>query len=67
MRIVSNNIFLNIFIGLSLKRGFVRCGHGFGGCDGLGGLGAFNELGGFCGFDGLGGFSRFGEFGGFVF
>ena len=43
---------------LSLKRG---CGHGFGECDGLGGLDGFNRLGGFGGFDGVGGF------GGFVF
>ena len=52
---------------LSLKRG---CGHGFGECDGLGGLDGFNRLGGFGGFDGLGrfdGFSGLGGFGGFVF
>ena len=38
---------------LSLKRGFDGCGHGIGGCEGLGGLGGFG------GFDGLGGFSGF--------
>ena len=46
---------------LSLKRRFGGCGHGFGGCDWLGGLGQFG------GFDGLGGFSGFGGFDGFVF
>ena len=53
--------------GLSLKRGFDGCGHGFGGCDGLGRLGGFNGLRGFGGFDGLDGFDGFGGFGGFVF
>ena len=42
--------------GLSLKRGFGGCGHGFSLCDGLGGLGGF---GGFSGFNGFSGFSRF--------
>ena len=41
---------------LSLKRGFGGYGHGFGGCDGLGGLGGFGR------FDGLSGFDGFGEF-----
>ena len=56
---------------LSLKRGFGGCGHGFDGCNRLGGLGGFDELGGFGGFDGLGGFcgfdgfNRLGGFGGF--
>ena len=39
--------------GLSLKRGFGGCGHGFDGCDGLGAL---------CGFDGLGGFASLKDF-----
>ena len=38
---------------LSLKRGFGRCGHGFGGSDVLG---RFSGLGGFGGFFGLGRF-----------
>ena len=46
---------------LSLKCGFGRCGHGFDGCDGLGGLDRFS---GFGGFDGLGGFYGFSGFGG---
>ena len=49
---------------LSLKRGFDGYGHGFGGCNGLGGLGGFNGLSGFGGFDGISGFDGFG---GFVF
>ena len=44
---------------LSLKRRFGGCRHGFGGCDGLGGLGGFVE------FDGFSGFGRFRELGGF--
>ena len=36
--------------GLSLKRRFGGCGHGFGGCDG------FSGFSGFDGFDGFGGF-----------
>ena len=49
----------NIFFGLSLKRGFSGCGHGFSRCDGLDGLGGFG------GFDGLSGFGEFDRFGGF--
>ena len=49
-------------ISLSLKRGFDGYGHGFGGCDGLGGLGGF---GGFDGLAGLNGFNRFSWFDGF--
>ena len=59
---------LECFDGLSLKRRFGGCGHGFSGCDGLGELGGFNGLGGFGGFDGLSGFDRligFDEFSGF--
>ena len=67
----------NIFLGRS-----DGCGHGFGGCDALGGLGGFNGLSGFggfegfdgfCGFDrldgfeGFSGFDGFSGFGGFVF
>ena len=51
--------------GLSLKRGFDRCGHGFGGCDGLGGISGFNGLSEFCGFDGLDGFDGFSRLDGF--
>ena len=51
--------------GLSLKRGFDWCGHGFDGCDGLGALCGFDGLGGFGGFDGFDGFSRFGSLKGF--
>ena len=67
-------VFMNL--GLSLKRGFGGCRHGFGECDGLGVLGGFNGVGGIGGFDGLDGFDGFGgfsglgglsEFGGFVF
>ena len=47
---------------LSLKRGFGRCGHGFGECDGLGGLGAFDGLGGFDEFSVFDGFSGLGRF-----
>ena len=47
---------------LSLKRGFGGCRHGFGRCDGLGGLG---RLGGFDGVGGFGGFEGFSAFGGF--
>ena len=50
---------------LSLKRGFGRCRHGFGGYDVLGGLGGLSGLGEFGGFDGLGGFDGFGGFSGF--
>ena len=32
---------------LSLKRGFDGCRHGFGGCDGLGGLGVFGGFDGY--------------------
>ena len=46
-------------IRLSLKCGFDGCGHGFGGCDRLGGFGGFNGLSGFDGFSGLGGFGAF--------
>ena len=46
---------------LSLKRGFGGCGHGFDGCDGLGGLVRFGGLDGFSGF---GGFDRFSGFDG---
>ena len=38
--------------GLSLKRGFGGCRHGFSVCDGLGGLGGFGGFSGFGGFDG---------------
>ena len=55
----------NIFFGLSLKRGFSGCGHGFSRCDGLDGLGGFDGFGGFGGFDGLGGFDGFDGFRGF--
>ena len=55
----------NIFFGLSLKRGFSGCGHGFSRCDGLDGLGRFDGFGGFGGFDGLSGFGEFDRFGGF--
>ena len=55
------------FLGLSLKSGFGGCGHGFDGCEGLGGLDGLSGLGGFDGFGGLGGFSGFDGFGGFVF
>ena len=57
--------------GLSLKRGFGRCKHGFGECNGFGALDGFNGLGEFGGFDRLGRFDRldgvsgFEEFGGF--
>ena len=51
-------------IWLSLKRRFGGCGHGFGRCDGLDGLGVF---GGFDGLGGFNGFSGFGGFSGFVF
>ena len=57
-----------MFPRLSLKRGFDGCGHGFSGCDGLGGLGGLNRLGGFGGFNefsGFGGFDELGGFGGF--
>ena len=54
------NLFV-IYEGLSLKRGFGGCGHGFDGYDGLGRLGGFDGLGGFGRFDG---FSRFGRFNG---
>ena len=52
-------------IRLSLKRGFDGCGHGFGRCDGLDGLGRFNRLSGFGGFVGLGGFDGLDGFSGF--
>ena len=55
------------FDGLSLKRGFGGCGHGFDRCDGdeLGGLCGFDGFSGFGGFDGLGGFCGFDGFSGF--
>ena len=46
---------------LSLKRGLVAFGHGFDGCDGLGGFGVF---GGFDGCDGFGWFDGFSVFDG---
>ena len=49
-------------VGLYLKPGFGGYGHGFDGCDRLGGLCRFDGL---CGIDGLGGFDGFSEFGGF--
>ena len=42
---------------LSLKRGFGRCGHGFGGVDGFSGFNGFSGFEGFSGFSGFGGFS----------
>ena len=64
-----NNYWLDIYTvqRLSLKHEFGRCGHGFGECDGLGGLSGFSRLGGSGEFDGLRGFGGFGGFGGFVF
>ena len=47
-----------MFYGLPLKRGLGGCGHGFGGCDGLVGLGRFGRCDEFSRFDG------FREFGG---
>ena len=44
---------------LSLKRRFSGCGHGFSGCNGLGGLGEFSGFNGFSGFGGLDRFSGF--------
>ena len=55
-----------VIIRLSLKRGFDGYGHGFDGCDELGGLGGFEGLGGFGGFDEFSGFSRFDGFSGFA-
>ena len=52
---------------LSLKRGFGGCGHGFGGCDRLGGFGGFDGLGGFGRFDGFSEFDGFSRFDGFSF
>ena len=46
-------------LGLSLKHGFGRYGHGFGGCNKLGGRDRFDGL------DGFGGFGGFNEFSGF--
>ena len=48
---ISSEITLRNWNGLSLKRGFCRCGHGFGGCGGLSGFGEFNGFSGFGGFD----------------
>ena len=36
---------------LSLKRGYSRCGHGFGGFGGFDGLSGFGGFDGFTGFD----------------
>ena len=69
--LAQNDNKLRIIIGckvwLSLKRRFDGCRHGFGGCDGLGGLGRFNGLSRFGRFGGLSGFGAFDGFGGFVF
>ena len=71
--LLKNIAFASFCSGLSLKRGFGRSRHEYGGCDRLDGLGGFNELGGFGwsgGFSGFEGFSGLGEFtgfGGFVF
>ena len=51
------NFMESIESGLSLKRRFDGCEHGFDGCDGLGGLrgfGGFNKLSRFGGFSGFG-------------
>ena len=52
----------NLLNGLSLKCKIGGCGHGFSGCDGLGGPSGFDGLGGFGGFSGLGGFGGFSGF-----
>ena len=48
-----SRIKLELISRLSLKCGFDRCRHGFGGCDGFGG---------FTGFDGFDEFGRLGRF-----
>ena len=50
---------------LSLKRGFGRCGHGFGGVDGFSGFNGFSGFEGFSGFNGFDGFSGFDGISGF--
>ena len=47
----------NLLNGLSLKCKIGGCGHGFSGCDGLGGPSGFDGLGGFSGFSRFDGYS----------
>ena len=47
----------NLLNGLSLKCKIGGCGHGFSGCDGLGGPSGFDRLGGFSGFSRFDGYS----------